>query len=156
MSEQEIFSLYKQRIKFIDVTDGYYTSFNPRPHTTNFPTTAKEGKTVSQMFASIDMDEMRDFLTKFTSFHTRYYKSLSGFRSAKWLHDTLTDLSNSTSYSVNYFTHTWAQPSVIARIEGDGRKDAVILSAHLDSVNGENPWYGRSPGADDDGSGTCI
>lgn len=29
----------------------------------------------------------------------------------------------------------------------------VILGAHIDSVNWLNPWFGRSPGADDDGSG---
>ena len=30
----------------------------------------------------------------------------------------------------------------------------VIIGAHLDSINQWNPWFGKAPGADDDGSGT--
>ena len=60
------------------------------------------------------------------------------------------------------FPHSWVQNSIIVRLEDanamDGvnseEKGVVILGAHLDSVNWLNPWWGRSPGADDDGSGT--
>lgn len=59
------------------------------------------------------------------------------------------------------FTHSWKQNSIIIRLEDinstTNEKDAVvILGAHLDSVNWLNPWFGRSPGADDDGSGILI
>lgn len=64
--------------------------------------------------------------------------------------------------SVRQFEHSWGQHSVIARIEpkkcnsgssNNGTFDdhVVIVGAHQDSVNQWNPWFGRSPGADDDG-----
>jgi leucyl aminopeptidase len=82
-------------------------------------------------------------------------KSSFGKKSAVWLHDQLLALgSKKHGYSVKYFEHAWGQNSVIARIEGSGKyDDIVIMSAHLDSVNQWNPYFGRSPGADDDGSG---
>jgi leucyl aminopeptidase len=56
--------------------------------------------------------------------------------------------------------------SVIARFEAERdflklqRNDAdselplIIIGAHIDSINQWNPWFGKAPGADDDGSGT--
>jgi bacterial leucyl aminopeptidase len=45
-------------------------------------------------------------------------------------------------------------PSVIGRIEGtNSSAPVVIIGAHLDSINEEDPMSGRAPGADDDGSG---
>ncbi|KAI0224925.1 hypothetical protein L0F63_005762 [Massospora cicadina] len=58
-------------------------------------------------------------------------------------------------FSANFFNHTWAQPSVIARIHGTD-EEAVIIGAHLDSINQFDPSNGRSPGADDDASGTTT
>ena len=48
------------------------------------------------------------------------------------------------------------QPSVIARIRGNGANanELVILGAHEDSINGGA--NGRSPGADDDASGSAT
>jgi bacterial leucyl aminopeptidase len=46
-------------------------------------------------------------------------------------------------------------PSVIGRIEGtDSSAPVVIVGAHLDSINADDPMSGEAPGADDDGSGT--
>ncbi|KAF9577835.1 Leucine aminopeptidase 1 [Lunasporangiospora selenospora] len=62
--------------------------------------------------------------------------------------------------SLRKFKHyEWNQFSIIARFEG---RDAhlsnapIIIGAHLDSVNAWVPMLGRSPGADDDGSGTVL
>jgi bacterial leucyl aminopeptidase len=45
-------------------------------------------------------------------------------------------------------------PSVIGRIEGtNSSAPVVIIGAHLDSINADDPMSGRAPGADDDGSG---
>lgn len=58
------------------------------------------------------------------------------------------------------FKHSWAQFSVIARINATTSSSSspsaplVILGAHLDSINLHNPSTGSAPGADDDGSGT--
>ncbi|CDH51760.1 lap2 protein [Lichtheimia corymbifera JMRC:FSU:9682] len=53
----------------------------------------------------------------------------------------------------------WGQHSIIARFKGtnpDLDNEVVILGAQLDSVNQWMPPTGRSPGADDDGSGTVT
>lgn len=55
---------------------------------------------------------------------------------------------------VSLFTHSWAQPSIIARIPGSNPSaPRVLLGSHMDSINSANP-SGRAPGADDDGTGT--
>ncbi|KAF9125411.1 Leucine aminopeptidase 1, partial [Mortierella sp. 14UC] len=57
------------------------------------------------------------------------------------------------------FQHKWDQFSIIVRFEGTDdtlSNQPVIVGAHQDSVNGWNPLWGRSPGADDDGSGTVT
>ena len=70
------------------------------------------------------------------------------------------DTSTSSVYTVEFFNHTWPQPSVIGRLEGVGenKDEIVIIGAHLDSVNwkAENQDISRAPGACDDGSGTAT
>jgi bacterial leucyl aminopeptidase len=68
--------------------------------------------------------------------------------------------------SVSQFKHSWDQHSIIARIstkpdlnlmrEPIDDKPVVIVGAHLDSINQLDPYFGRSPGVDDDGSGTTT
>jgi leucyl aminopeptidase len=104
---------------------------------------------------------MTQFLTKFSSFHTRYFKSESGKKSSQWLFDQLSSLTpknKNTKFTVEKFQHSWNQFSVIAKWSPvvQETQEIVILSAHQDSVNQWNPWFGRSPGADDDGSGTTT
>lgn len=62
---------------------------------------------------------------------------------------------------VQFFNHTWRQPSVIARIFGavgnPHAEEIVIVGAHLDStISGQSDEapYPRSPGANDDASGS--
>jgi leucyl aminopeptidase len=98
-----------------------------------------------------------------TSFHTRYYQTSSGLAASQWIQSKIEEYAESASkkwnISVTPFTHSWKQNSIIIRLEDinsttNEKEDAVvILGAHLDSVNWLNPWFGRSPGADDDGSG---
>lgn len=80
--------------------------------------------------------------------------------SQKWLLDEVTKISkgvphNRKEVSVTTMSHPWGQDSVIAKIEGNKNKPRVIIGAHLDSVNGADPM-GRSPGADDNGSGSTT
>ena len=53
--------------------------------------------------------------------------------------------------TVRRFTHSFNQPSVIARIPGRSA-NLVIVGAHFDSTAGSTT--ARSPGADDNGTGT--
>jgi bacterial leucyl aminopeptidase len=103
---------------------------------------------------------MRKHLEKFTSFHTRYYKSSYGVESSAWLLSQV----NSTlqeagaidhGASVKAFPHSWGQSSIIATIPGKSNK-TVVIGAHQDSINLFFPSFLAAPGADDDGSGTVT
>lgn len=105
---------------------------------------------------------MKETLEKFTSFHTRYYRSDTGKKSQEWLLETIKAATDNYRYNltVEEFKHSWPQSSIVARFEGSGNKtekgQIVVLGAHQDSVNMWLPSFGRSPGADDDGSGTAT
>jgi len=91
-----------------------------------------------------------------SAFFTRYYTTQTGRDAAVYLHKKYKELGkDNPNVEVEFFNHTWLQPSVIARIKGSGgsASEVVILGGHEDSVyNGAN---GRAPGADDDASGTA-
>jgi len=99
-------------------------------------------------------------LEKFTSFHTRYYKSEYGAESSAWLYGRVNETihrSGAAKYGayVKSFKHPWGQSSVIATIPGKSEK-TVIIGAHQDSINLFLPSILAAPGADDDGSGTVT
>lgn len=81
LTELEIFNLYKEQKKFIDVTDGVYyslPSLNQNINPLVFPTKATRVNETRSLFDKISSSRMKSFLTKFTSFKTRYYKSATG------------------------------------------------------------------------------
>jgi bacterial leucyl aminopeptidase len=65
---------------------------------------------------------------------------------------------NRSDITVTQFVHSnFNQRSLIARFAGrEPTLPVVILGAHQDSINSNNPSGGRSPGADDDGSGSIT
>jgi bacterial leucyl aminopeptidase len=165
-----IFELYKRNVKFVDITDGDWetiglyqklNSFDISNKPT-FPSKPLHEATVKEYLELVDQTKMKKFLTSFSGFQTRYYKSQSGKDSAEWLHDQIKQLEKSaidgTLLTVEKVEHSWNQFSIIARYANleSSEEDVLILSAHQDSVNQWNPWFGRSPGADDDGSGTTT
>jgi len=102
-------------------------------------------------------------IEELAAFHNRYFRSQTGVDAARHVRDKYISLvppnSNlSRFFEVNFFNHTFIQPSVIARINGQGpnKNEVVIISAHLDSVNAASPSAGRAPGADDDASGVSV
>lgn len=103
---------------------------------------------------------MEQNLKRFTSFHTRYYKSSTGVESATWLYEQVAGIvtqsgADKHGATVVQFAHPWGQSSVIARIPGRSEK-TVVVSAHQDSINLFLPSILAAPGADDDGSGTVT
>lgn len=103
---------------------------------------------------------MHDVLKHLTSFYNRYYNGSTGEASSVWLHDQvaaiIADAPYHTHISLEYFTHTFPQSSIIARFEPkvrDFSKPLTIIGAHQDSANYLFPLL-PAPGADDDGSGT--
>lgn len=128
--------------------------------TVTFPSQAAYYDDVAPFLKDLSKKNMRKHLERFTSFHTRYYKSTYGAQSSAWL----LDLVNKTVHEsgagkfgahVRAFEHPWGQNSVIATIPGKSEK-TVVIGAHQDSINLFFPLFFAAPGADDDGSGTVT
>lgn len=125
-----------------------------------YPSKPKYNETVKELAKDLNKKNMRKHLERFTSFHTRYYKSDYGVQSATWLLGQVNDTvcaSGADKYgaTVEMFPHPWGQFSIIARIPGKSKK-TVVVGAHQDSINLFLPSLLAAPGADDDGSGTVT
>ncbi|KAF9908971.1 Leucine aminopeptidase 1, partial [Lobosporangium transversale] len=163
-TEHERLLMFRKKIKFMDITDhqdlgtSRLFTMGKKP----LPKEAVHQEEFAKYVDHLSTANMEVALTKFTEFHTRYYKSETGFQSAKWLYKQISDLIEETDadsdVSLRKFDHDWKQFSIIARFEGKNESlsnEPVIVGAHQDSVNMWLPML-RSPGADDDGSGTVT
>ena len=137
--------------KFIEIYTIFYISA--------LPSTLSQKSTFDSLSPYISQNNIEAWLTQFSSFYNRYYKSEYGLEAADWLFAQVDALRETASSKVNVtvrkFTHSFAQYSTIARIEPANftpSSDVVILSAHMDSINQNSPINGKAPGADDDGS----
>lgn len=158
----EIPNLIKGDVKFIDITDyhEYYEELAKsvqQLETPVYPSEVNYKDEVEELNTRLDQRTIQNNLRKLTSFFTRYYKSPTGRDSSQWIASKVEEYSESYDYiSVRLVDHDFAQQSIIATIEGTvSPEDIVIVAAHCDSVNGANVTD-RSPGADDDGSGTVT
>jgi bacterial leucyl aminopeptidase len=134
------------------------------------PTKLQHQKTLHKLIKQVNVSSIEENLLKLTSFHTRFYRTSSGAAASEWIQSVLEGYQSTASKGWNItikpFEHSWVQNSIIVRLEDtnntnkevyeDAKEGVMILGAHLDSVNWLNPWWGRSPGADDDGSGTSL
>ncbi|RAH52932.1 aminopeptidase [Aspergillus piperis CBS 112811] len=163
VTEEEKWDLKLDGVNFIDITEERNTGFYPTLHAgsyVHYPSTMKHAEKVVPLLRGLSKDNMEQNLNKFTSFHTRYYRSSTGIESAKWLYSRVSDVieqSGAAKYgaTVEQFAHSWGQFSIIARIPGQTNK-TVVLGAHQDSINLFLPSILAAPGADDDGSGTVT
>jgi Peptidase family M28 len=94
-------------------------------------------------------------LTHLTSFHTRYSTSPEFETAAEWAINELTAL----GYSIQrrqITVGTGHSLNVIAEKTGNGSgaREVVLVVAHLDSINALGGPQAKSPGADDNGSGS--
>ncbi|KAI8095575.1 hypothetical protein BDF21DRAFT_406213 [Thamnidium elegans] len=161
MTESDKEALFRAGVKYMDITDhrnaaaSTFSSWTPY-----IPTKSKYQSEVTPFIGNLTTDGMVEHLTKLTSFRNRYYKSSYGAQSCRWLIKQIQGIAEGTDHvSVKEFKHKWDQFSIIARFEGSNKdldNELVIVGAHQDSVNMWLPTYGRSPGADDDGSGTVT
>ncbi|PNS18701.1 Leucine aminopeptidase 1 [Sphaceloma murrayae] len=161
VTESEKWALRREGKNFFDKTD--YQDFGigmQERATVIYPPKTMQNSSVYPLLSKLDKKPMRKHLEKFTSFHTRYYKSDYGAQSSAWLlsevNKTLAD-AGALEYgaSVAHFEHPWGQNSVIATIPGKSPK-TVVIGAHQDSINLFFPSLLAAPGADDDGSGTVT
>jgi leucyl aminopeptidase len=151
----------QEGINFFDITHTpNLGSLNSKlkTQTVTFPSKTAHNETLQPLLKKLEKKNMRKHLEKFTSFHTRYYKSSSGVESSAWLlaqvNSTLSDAGASNA-SVKAFPHPWGQSSIIATIPGKSNR-TVVIGAHQDSINLFFPSLLAAPGADDDGSGTVT
>ncbi|GAA6061379.1 hypothetical protein JCM10212_005833 [Sporobolomyces blumeae] len=154
-------------LRFVDVTDDDDDDDDddaPPPAFVGpgYPTSLSHNSTsLAPLFATVSTESMRAFLSTFTDFYTRYYRSQTGRDSQRFLVDHLEqlhrDLDPAANVTFREFEHEWNQRTVIVRWEPSAHvsePEVVILSAHQDSTN-SLPFL-RAPGADDDGSGTVT
>ena len=161
VTENEKWKLRREGINFFDKTDhrDFGTAIRPQL-TVKFPKKTSHNSTIHPLLGKLDKKHMRKHLEKFTSFHTRYYKSESGAQSSNWLlgkvNETLEEAGalKHGAY-VRHFEHPWGQNSVIATLPGKTKK-TIVIGAHQDSINLFLPSLFAAPGADDDGSGTVT
>ncbi|KAH9943063.1 peptidase [Epithele typhae] len=163
MTELEKIQAKAKGIRFFDVTDtldlGSRAQFRAA-RKQSFPTPS-HGETVKAVIDTLDIQNLKDGLAKFTSFRTRYYRSETGKQSQQWLMSKISELTKEyaspelqSSISIQEFPHSWTQSSVIVTINGTSTEDdgIVVIGAHQDSTN---TWpFLPAPGADDDGSGS--
>ncbi|KAJ2906345.1 uncharacterized protein MKZ38_002061 [Zalerion maritima] len=160
VTEEEKWELRREGKKFMDITS--HPSLGSRASTAStvqFPSKVAHSKFVEPLLSSLSKKKMQTHLEKFTSFHTRYYKSQYGAQSSAWLQSqveaTVSDAGLSDLIDVRPFEHPWGQNSIVARIPGE-KNSTVVIGAHQDSINLWIPSILAAPGADDDGSGTVT
>ena len=123
-----------------------------------FPSSMTQSTTVNTIIENLSTANLEKDLTKLTEFHNRYYKSTYGNQSSTWLQSRVQEVVNASGakgISVSAFKHTWTQSSIIAKIPGKSTK-TIVVGAHQDSINLQDPTNGRAPGADDNGSGSIT
>ncbi|KAI8949055.1 Zn-dependent exopeptidase [Xylaria longipes] len=162
VTEEEKWELRRAGQRFMDITEnGDLGTLRASSRSTAvFPKTVKFQSEIKPLLTNLSKTEMQEHLEKFTSFHTRYYKSDYGRQSSEYLLQTVQNTikeAGADEYGVKaeHFKHSWGQHSIIATIPGKS-KSTVVIGAHQDSINLWLPSILPAPGADDDGSGTVT
>ncbi|OXA44308.1 Leucine aminopeptidase A [Folsomia candida] len=127
------------------------------------PETLRYHELIADALKNIRTSRIKNFIDRLDDFPNRYCNNSNGVAAQKWLEETVKAAVNETRYrgrvTVRNFVHSWPQNSIIVRIEGSHivlRHDVVILGAHFDSINIDDPMNGIAPGSDDNGSGSAT
>lgn len=123
----------------------------PLPEVVDY--TIDNGPTVRALIAPMAANNVKSTIQSLSDYPTRYYTSATGVQAAHWLRDRWTSYAAGRSdVRVFLWSHTWAQPSVVARIQGTQfPNEAIVIGGHLDSTSNS----GNAPGADDNASGVA-
>jgi len=113
---------------------------------------------VNSLLNQLSSSNLAAMVNTLSAYNNRYYTSTTGKNAAIWLKDHWTSISSGRSdISVDLYSHSWQQSSVIATITGTSNSsEVVIVGGHLDSINSSSPSSGRAPGADDNASGISV
>ncbi|KTD66379.1 aminopeptidase [Legionella santicrucis] len=112
----------------------------------------KHQKEVNEELKNIVSDNIWHTLSQLTAFHNRSASQDTGVLAAKWLKDTFEKMviESGRTDTATFFVETgrYKQPSLVTVIGKDIKAPAVVIGAHMDTLDG------RMPGAGDDGSGS--
>jgi bacterial leucyl aminopeptidase len=149
---------------FKDVTDfpkleASEESFRPMPFELLAKESLSRGSEVRQVLSELSATNLKEIVSKLSSYPTRHCKSAQGVEAAEWIKLQFERLARGRNNVavVSVPNKNFKQPSVIARIFGKGEKakEIVVIGGHLDSIN-VNMFEKRAPGADDNASGVAI
>ncbi|PPQ65192.1 hypothetical protein CVT24_011376 [Panaeolus cyanescens] len=164
-TEKEVEELIAQEIGFFDVTETYDVSAAGQRKMNAERIVALATckfyldyqSQVRPLLNTVSLTTMQRYLNNLTSFNNRYYTASSGQQASVWIRDTVQSIINAyptSGATVSLYSHSWLQPSIIARIPGRTSGPVTVLGGHMDSINSASASSGRAPGADDDGSGS--
>lgn len=120
--------------------------------------TITEEAKVTALLKEVKEQNIRQVISKLSSYKNRYYKSDTGVQSQEWLYQHWKGLTqNRTDINVYKWKHkNWPQDSIVMEIKGKS-SDKIVVGGHGDSVAG---WWSRersrAPGADDNASGIAT
>ncbi len=108
---------------------------------------------VEAAVAKVDSDNIWQTLTHLTAYYNRSSTKDTGVEAAEWLQSQFEKMAveYGREDTATYFVKTgryYKQPSLVTVIGKDIKAPAVVLGAHMDTLDG------RMPGAGDDGSGS--
>ncbi|KAI1252173.1 hypothetical protein MGN70_006746 [Eutypa lata] len=158
--------LRKEGKNFIDITNhpnlsstsGIQRVKPAKAAAAGFPAEVAHADDVNALLSSLDKANLETTLKTYSDFETRYYLSDTGVQASEWLLEQVQGVVSASGIdgaTAEAFPHEdFDQVSIIAKIPGKAAS-TVVVGAHLDSVNGADET-GRSPGADDNGSGTVT
>jgi leucyl aminopeptidase len=120
------------------------------------PVTTREVR-VENAVAKVSADNIKANIEWLSNIHTRHHASPTGQQIADLLAEKYeTFRMGRNDVSITTYSHgtRTGQKSLIVRIEGKTRpSEVIVLGSHLDSIA---MFGGRSPGADDNASGTST
>jgi len=144
-----------QEIHFMDITDFPHLD-HPNTIYPTIPPAPTHQEIVNPLLQLVSEFNIQSIIARLSAYTTRYYTSNTGVQAANYLAAEYRGYSSHRDdVQVSLFPHTWAQPSVVARILGSGPSadELVIIGGHIDSTSSGSV----APGADDDASGSsCV
>jgi bacterial leucyl aminopeptidase len=115
---------------------------------------------VPTMVEKVSSERIRSMIQDLSTINTRFHSSTTGQQMPSILKAKYEELARGRDdVTVELFDHGGRTPqdSVVVRIRGTSRPDEiVVLGSHIDSVNWSDGSSSRSPGADDNASGTST
>ncbi|KAL8677946.1 MAG: hypothetical protein Q9186_005669 [Xanthomendoza sp. 1 TL-2023] len=161
--EEKISNYTGKCAHFVDITDikdpevlktfDGQKPVNARLAAITYPAVSHQSE-ANGLIAQLNTSGPQNWLKTLSDFYNRYYKSSYGTQSGTWLFNQVKSISAPNArIVVTQFSHSYAQPSIIARIPGTS-SNLVIVSAHFDSTGGST--IARGPGAVDNASGCVV